>query len=119
MTFDYIPTSTEVVRFQFRNDAVIPTNRAIEALKIAVNDEDQIVETFAGGHGESSARFGLILFAIAKECPNLTIGRRQNPAIFHVLDETRLINGIDRTQAHRNGGKLPEIRHQPGMRIGR
>src|SRR5258705_530354 len=31
----------------------------------------------------------------------------------------RLKNRRHRTQSHRYGGKLPEVRHQPGMRIGR
>ena len=29
-----------------------------------------------------------------------------------------LVDGLDRPQPHGHGGKLPEIRHQPGMRVG-
>src|ERR1700722_13540046 len=118
-TFDYIPTGTEVVGFKLVDDPVIPANWTVEALKIAVDDEDQIVQMFAGGNGEGSARFGLILFSIAEERPYFSIRRRQDAAIFHVLHKTRLINGVDWTKSHRNGRKLPERRHQPGMRIGR
>ena len=39
-------------------------------------------------------------------------------AILQVAHEARLIDGVDRAEAHRHGGELPEIRHQPGMRIG-
>ena len=43
---------------------------------------------------------------------------RDDPAVFQVAHETRLIDGIDGPDAHRDRGKLPEILHQPGMRIG-
>ena len=36
-----------------------------------------------------------------------------------VLQETGLVNGHQRAQAHRHRGELPEIRHQLGVRIGR
>ena len=36
-----------------------------------------------------------------------------------ILEEARLIDRHQRPEAHRHGRKLPEIRHQPGMRIGR
>src|SRR5205085_1576023 len=32
---------------------------------------------------------------------------------------TRLINRHERAEAHRNGGKLPKIGHEPRVRIGR
>ena len=43
---------------------------------------------------------------------------RLQSAIFEIAIEARLINRHDRTEAHRDGGEFPEIRHQPGMRIG-
>ena len=39
-------------------------------------------------------------------------------SIFKVADEARLIDGGNCAQAHRSGGKLPKIRHQPWMTIG-
>ena len=38
---------------------------------------------------------------------------------FHVFHETRMVDGLQRPQAHGHRGELPEVRHQPGMRIGR
>src|SRR5947207_13747142 len=35
------------------------------------------------------------------------------------MHEARLVNCIDGTQTHGYGGKAPEFRHQPGMRIRR
>src|SRR5882762_3529128 len=41
------------------------------------------------------------------------------PAILEVLDEARVVNRLNGSEAHRNGGKLPEVFHQPGVRIRR
>jgi hypothetical protein len=40
-------------------------------------------------------------------------------AAVEVLHEARLVDRLDRTEAHRNGRELPEIRHQPGVRVRR
>ena len=40
------------------------------------------------------------------------------PRILQVAHEARLVDRIDRPDAHRHRRKLPEIRHQPRMRIG-
>src|SRR5579883_2717735 len=37
--------------------------------------------------------------------------------MLQVAIETRLVNAHDRAKTHRHGGKLPKVRHQPGMRI--
>jgi hypothetical protein len=36
-----------------------------------------------------------------------------------VLHEARLVDGLDRAEAHRDGRELPEVRHQPRVRVGR
>ncbi len=36
-----------------------------------------------------------------------------------IAQKTRLIDRHQRPEAHRNGGELPEVRHQPRMGIGR
>ncbi len=38
-------------------------------------------------------------------------------ALIQVAHDVRLIDGGDRTQTHGNGGELPIVRHQPGVRI--
>ena len=40
-------------------------------------------------------------------------------AVLQVAHEARLVDGVDRPDAHGNRRELPEIRHQPRMRIGR
>ena len=36
-----------------------------------------------------------------------------------ILEEARLVDRHQRPEAHRDGRELPEVGHQPGMRIGR
>ena len=40
-------------------------------------------------------------------------------ARLEVLEVARHVDRLDRAEAHRHGRELPEIRHQPGVRIGR
>ena len=40
-------------------------------------------------------------------------------AILEVTQEARLVNGVNRAYSHGHRRKLPEIRHQPGMRVRR
>ena len=42
-----------------------------------------------------------------------------DPTILQVFVEPRLVDRHQRPQAHRHGRKLPEPRHQPGVRIAR
>src|SRR5690606_5279950 len=62
--------------------------------------------------------FRLVGFAIAEKTPNLAVGLRHQAAVFQVLPEPRLVDGHDRAQTHRHRRRLPELRHQPWMRIG-
>ena len=116
---DNVPASAAESGFEFLNDLAIAANRTIEALKIAVDDEDEVVEFFARGQSDGAERFGLVGFAVAEEGPNFCVGGRLQTAIFEVAIEARLIDGHERTKSHGNGGIFPEIGHQPGMRVGR
>ena len=42
-----------------------------------------------------------------------------NAAVGEVTIESRLVDGHDRAEAHRDRGEFPELGHQPGMRIRR
>src|SRR4029077_6218057 len=61
---------------------------------------------------------GLIHFTIAQERPDLAAGGLLEAAVLQVLNETRVVDGLDRTQSHGNCRKLPELGHEQGMRIG-
>src|ERR1700678_511868 len=43
---DDVPSGTAEDRFQFLNDLAIAADRPVETLQIAVDDENQVVETF-------------------------------------------------------------------------
>src|SRR5947209_7305947 len=42
----------------------------------------------------------------------------RKPAMVEVAQKARVVDGGDRSDAHRAGRELPEIRRKPGMRIG-
>ena len=73
----------------------------------------------AAGQGDGAERFRLVALAVAEEAPDLLVGGLLESAIFEIAIVAGLVDAHDRAEAHRDGGKLPEIRHQPGMRIAR
>jgi hypothetical protein len=64
-------------------------------------------------------RFDLVGFAVAEEGPDLALTGLGQTARVEVLHEASLIDGLDRAEAHGNGRELPEVRHQPRVRVGR
>ena len=118
---DDVPAGTTEFRFQFLDDLAVAAHRAVEALQVAVDDEDQVVQFFAAGHADGAERFDFIGLAVAEEGPDLAaacffridqVTRRQ------VLHEAGLIDRLNRAEAHGDRGELPEVRHQPGVRVG-
>ena len=66
---DDVPASAAEIGFQLLNDFSVAAHRTVQALEIAIDDEDQVVELFAGRQGDSAQGFGLVGFAVAKEGP--------------------------------------------------
>jgi hypothetical protein len=48
----------------------------------------------------------------------MSVGRVFEAAVVEVTHESRVIDSADRTDAHGASRELPEIGHQPGVRIG-
>src|SRR3989441_4068706 len=115
---DDVPAGAAEGRLQLLDDLAVAANRPVQALQVAVDDKDQVVEFFARGERDGSQRLRLISFAVADKGPNLRVGDWLEAAVFEIPIEARLIDGHQRAQAHGNRRKLPEVRHQPGMRIG-
>jgi hypothetical protein len=86
---------------------------------LQLTDEDEVVEALAHRHGERAHRLRLVHLAIAQEGPDLAVRRLRQSAVLQVAREARLEDGHHGTQSHGHGGELPEIRHQPRMRIRR
>ena len=117
--FNHVPARTSENAFQLLNNFAISTNRPIEALQVAINHENQIVETFSSCLSYSPQRFGFIHLSIAKKGPDFAIIVVQQPPIGQVFHKVSLINGLYRPKPHGNRGKLPVIWHQPRMWIRR
>ena len=115
---DHVPASPAENGLQFLDDLGIPSDRAVQTLQIAVDYPDQVVEHRAGGQRNSGQALGFIDFAVADERPHLALGGCFQPAGLHVAHEAGLVDRHQRTQAHRDRRVVPEIGHQPGVRVG-
>ena len=63
--FDDVPASAAEDPLKLLHDFPVTTNRAIEALKITVHNENQIIEGFTTGKGNCPQGLWLITLAIA------------------------------------------------------
>ncbi len=122
---DHVPARAGEEAFQLLHDGAVAAHRAVEALEVAVHDEDEVVELLARGDREPGQRFGLVHLAVAHEAPHLPgpfarrrRGIRESP-VLEVAHEARLVDREERPDAHRARGELPEVRHQPRVRIRR
>src|SRR5690606_11066706 len=115
---DHVPAGAAEVPFQLLDDLAVAAYRAVQALQVAVDDEDQVVQALAAGDGNRAQALGLVGLAVAEEAPDLAVGLGHQAAAFEVLEVARLVDRGDRAQAHRHGGRLPVLGHQPRVRVG-
>ncbi|MNO79606.1 hypothetical protein D3C76_707800 [compost metagenome] len=113
-----VPLGAAEHAFQFLDDLAVAAYRAVQALQVAVDHEDQVVQLLAAGQGNGAEGFRLVALAVAHEAPDLLLAGGDEAAAFQVLHEARLVDRLDRAEAHGHGGELPEVRHQPGVRVG-
>ena len=117
MTFQPAPRNAA---FELLDDLAVAAHRAVEPLEVAVDDEDQVVELLARRQRDRAERLGLVGLAVAEKRPDLGVRLRLlEAAILEVAHEARLVDRHDRAEAHRHGRELPEVGHQPRMRIRR
>src|SRR5471032_254880 len=114
---DHVPARADELRFELIDNAAVAAHRTVEPLQVAVDDEHQVVELFARSQGQRADRLRLVHLAVAEEAPHLAVLRFCEAAVLQIAHEARLIDRVDRTDAHRARGKLPEVRHEPRMRI--
>jgi hypothetical protein len=118
---DDVPAGAAEFGFEFLDDLAVAAHRAVEALQVAVDDEDQVVELLAAGHADGAEGFDLVGLAVAEEGPHLALlglGGVDEAAAGEVFHEARSRSRTG-AEAHRHGGELPEVRHQPRVRVGR
>jgi hypothetical protein len=116
MTFQ--PGAAELA-LEFLDDLAVAAHRAVQALQVAVDDEDQVVELLARCEADGAHRFDFVHFAVAAEHPDLAVLGVGDAAGMQVFEKARLVDGHQWAEAHRHRGKLPELGHQLRMRIAR
>ena len=72
---DHVPAGAAEVRLELLDDLAVAAHRAVEALQVAVDDPDQVVELLASGEADRAHRLGLVHLAVAEEGPDLAAGR--------------------------------------------
>ena len=117
--FDDVPARALIRGLELLDDLAVAAHRTVEALQVAVDHEDQVVELLAHRHRDRAHRLGLVRLAVAEEAPDLAVLRRQDAAVLEIAHEARLVDRHHRAEAHRHGRELPELRHQPRMRVRR
>ncbi|CQR22796.1 Uncharacterised protein [Yersinia enterocolitica] len=65
--FQNLPASTTEDTFQLINDFAVTSNRAIKALQVTVDNENQVIQFFTGRDGDRTFGFWLIHLAVAQE----------------------------------------------------
>src|SRR5262249_19681118 len=86
-------------------------------LQVAVDDERQVVQLFAGGHADRPERLRLVGLTVAEERPYVRAAGVLDLPVEQVPVEPGLVDRVDRAEAHRYGRELPEVRHEPRVRI--
>ncbi len=87
--------------------------------RLAVDDPDQVVELLAPGKADRTHRLRLVHLAVAEERPDLAADGVGDRAVIEVLHESGLVDRGDGADTKRHRRELPEVRHQPGVGVGR
>ena len=116
---DDVPAGAAEAALELLDDLAVAAHRPVEPLQVAVDDEDQVVELLAAGEADRAEALRLVHLAVAAEHPHVPALRVGEAARVQVLQEPRLVDGHDRPEPHRHGRELPELGHEPGVRIGR
>ena len=115
---DDVPAGAAEQALELLDDLAVAADRAVEALQVAVDDEGQVVELLARGKRQRAHRVDLVGLAVAEERPHALVGGVLDAAVAEVLVEPRLVDRVQRAEAHRDGRELPEPGHEPRVRVG-
>jgi hypothetical protein len=116
---DHVPAGAGVDRLQLLDDLAVAAHRSVEPLQVAVDDERQVVERLAARERQRARGLRLVHLAVAEERPHAAVRRVLDAARGEVAVEARLVHRVHRAEPHRHGGELPELGHQPRVRIRR
>src|ERR1039457_5853521 len=88
--FDDVPAGASEGSFQLGDDLAVAADGTIQALQVAVNDKDEVVQFFARGERDGSERLGFVGLAVAEEGPDFSASARNDPAILEIPHEAGL-----------------------------
>ena len=87
---DHVPAGAAELALELLDDLAVAAHRAVEALQVAVDDEDQVVELLARGEADRAERLGLVHLAVAAEHPHLAVRGLREAARLRYLRIARL-----------------------------
>ena len=67
---DHVPSASPQQRLQLLDDLAVAPDRTVEALKVAVDDEGEVVQAFAGRQAERGPRLRLVELTVPDETPH-------------------------------------------------
>jgi len=114
---DHVPARTAEERLEFLHDLAVAADRSVQALEVAVDHEVQVVQVLVRGELEQATGFGLVHFPVAQERPDLLLRGVFDATVLQVPVGLGLVDRVHRADTHRHRGELPEIRHQPRVRV--
>ena len=115
---DDVPARPAEDSFELLDDLAVAAHRAVEALEVGVDHEDEVVELFPPGQGQGAQGLGLVALAVAHEAPHPRAAGVDDAPVVQVLVEMGLVDSIEGADAHGHGGELPEVGHQAGVGVG-
>ena len=116
---DDVPAGAAEVRLELLDDLAVAAHRAVQALQVGVDDEREVVQALLRGELEHAAALRLVHLAVAEERPDVLAGGVLDAAHLQVLVEPGLVDRRGGAEAHRHGRELPEVGHEPRVRVGR
>src|SRR5690606_30328786 len=95
---DDVPAGAAEDPLEFLDDLPVPVHRAVEALEVAVDDPDEVVEPRPRRDADGAERLGFVGLAVTQERPHLPVSLGVEAAVLQVAPEARLVDRHDRTE---------------------
>src|SRR2546425_4752773 len=116
---DDVPAGAAEDRLELLDDLAVAAHGAVEPLQVAVHHENEVVQALARRDVERPERLRLVALAVAEEAPDPRARGVLHAAVGEVAIEARLVDGLERSEAHGYRREFPEIGHEPWVRIRR
>src|SRR5690606_6785966 len=84
---DDVPAGAAEDPLELLDDLAVAVHRAVEALEVAVDDPDEVVELGARRHPDGAERLGFVGLAVAQERPHLAVAPGEQAAVLEVAAE--------------------------------